>query len=191
MQVSTEGEMRALLCTLQRGEHAAYNPRGDGAMFSLLDPDWLGENSGRPTPQVEALLPSSPEELFDQQRALQEFYAGWVEEDQAEAQVLPAAGEGGQGEQGVAAEEEGEEVCLPPPQPLSLASQASAQSPCDQSLTVSLPPPQPLSLASQASAQSPCDQSLTVSLPPRSVPPSQVSPTGRGGEMRGGEESSS
>jgi hypothetical protein len=55
-------------------------------------------------------------------------------------------------------------VCLPPPQPLSLASPSSAQR-SHQSLTVCLPPPQPLTLASPSSAQR-SHQSLTVCLPP-------------------------
>jgi len=61
-------------------------------VLSVLSPDWLGEERGRPPARLEALLPSAPAELFEQQRELQRFYAEWEDEDETAAEAAAAAG---------------------------------------------------------------------------------------------------
>lgn len=65
-------------------------------VFSVLSPDWLGEERGRPA-SLEALLPSAPAELFEQQRQLQQFYAEWEDEDDPAAEAATADGGKGRG----------------------------------------------------------------------------------------------
>jgi hypothetical protein len=56
-------------------------------LFSVLSPDWLGEERGRPAARLEALLPTAPSELFEQQKQLQQFYAEWEDEDETASEA--------------------------------------------------------------------------------------------------------